>query len=337
MSEAPTPLTRLPRDSAGSLDLDGGTGGITAMCSCGEFLEVYKQDVTFRIKTPETIDPGRTNPHAPFVAAVADTVGSSSPAVARVLLQGRDIVEAVIFERQVDKAGVVQALHSCKEAIVACEKVALRVGVSVDAIIEEIRTGGVKRDRGGALNPFPQVIDLDSDTTAFLINAKRAIQLICRLPATILGVPPKDSNFDHLANTLEASVGKDAAVTHFVRKNAPAVRYLIELRNWQEHPNAKRTVVANFSVAPDGSLTPPTWHVTGEAPQPVRDEMFAGVDFLVDIAEAMLIHLVMHAADKRIPFIIVQVDPAHADPALPMRYRLSIDPSRLTLGQGTSN
>ena len=62
---------RLPRDAAGSLELAGGTGGITAMCSCDEFLEVYKEDMTFRVKSPESVDPGRTNPNAPFVAAVA--------------------------------------------------------------------------------------------------------------------------------------------------------------------------------------------------------------------------------------------------------------------------
>ena len=87
---APRPAgeNRLPRDAAGHLELNEGTGGIIAMCSCDGFLEVYKQDVTYRIQTPETIDPDRTNPHTRFVAAVADRVGSSNPIVARVLLQG---------------------------------------------------------------------------------------------------------------------------------------------------------------------------------------------------------------------------------------------------------
>src|SRR5712692_5775154 len=103
MADAPNAMnSKFPRDFAGILDLRDGTGGITAMCSCGEFLEVYKQDRTFRIKTPESIDPDRTNPNAPFVAAVSDTVGSSSPAIARVLRQGRDIIEAVVFAREVN-------------------------------------------------------------------------------------------------------------------------------------------------------------------------------------------------------------------------------------------
>jgi hypothetical protein len=65
MTEQDVPTKKhLPRDSAGSLELQGGTGG---------------QDVTFRVRTPESIDARRTNPNAPFVAAMSDSVGSSSP------------------------------------------------------------------------------------------------------------------------------------------------------------------------------------------------------------------------------------------------------------------
>jgi hypothetical protein len=157
VADTESPKKRLPRDAAGSFELEGGTGGITAMCSCREFLEVYKEDVTFRIRTPESIDPDRTNPNAGFVAAMTDTVGSASLAVARILLQGCEIFEAAALTRTVDKSAVIQALHSCKEAVVVCEKVAARVVDRVDAIVAEVKAGGLKRDsRGRALNPFPQ-------------------------------------------------------------------------------------------------------------------------------------------------------------------------------------
>jgi hypothetical protein len=54
----------LPRHAAGSFELLGGTGGITGMCSCGEFLEMYKVDKTYRVQSPEGIDPKQTNPNA---------------------------------------------------------------------------------------------------------------------------------------------------------------------------------------------------------------------------------------------------------------------------------
>lgn len=327
----------LPRDSAGSLELQGGTGGITAICSCAEFLEVYKEDVTFRVRTPESIDPGRTNPNAPFVAAMSDSVGSSSPAVARILLQGRDILDAASLEPRVDKPAVVQALHSCKEAVVICEKVAARVAGRVDAIVGEIQASGVKRDsRGRALNPFPQVPDLDSDVSTFLIHAKRAIYDICRLPSMFLPVPAKDNNFDDLGKTLERAIGAGAPITGFVQRSASVVRYLIELRNWQEHPGAKRTVVENFAVTPDDKISPPTWYVSGETPSPVGTDMRAATQFLVEIAEGILIHLVMHTIDKRFPFIIEEDEPARVDPKKPIKYRLSVDVSKLKTGAGPS-
>lgn len=321
---------KLPRDSGGSLELHGGTGDITAMCSCGGFLEVYKEDTTFRIKSPESIDPDRTNPNAPFVAAVSDNVGSSSQAVARVLLQGRDILETAILQQSVDKPSVVQALHACKESLVACEKVAERVASQVDRIIKEIQTSGIKRDsHGGALNPFPQVQDLESEATSFLIHARRAIQQICRVPSMFLPIPAKDTNFDALGKTLVAIIGAQAPVTDFVQANAPSVRYLIELRNYQEHPDAKRTVISNFAVTPDGSISEPMWHVSDQTPRPLGKEMVAAAEFLVDMAEALLIHLVMHTVDKRFPFIIEEIDTAQMNLKMPIKYRLSLDASKL--------
>src|SRR5260370_41719673 len=100
------PKKRLPRDAAGSLELQGGTGGITAMCSCREFLEVNKEDGTFRVRTPESIDPARTNPNAGFVAAMTETVGSARPAGARILRHGCEILEAPDLTRAVEKAAL---------------------------------------------------------------------------------------------------------------------------------------------------------------------------------------------------------------------------------------
>jgi hypothetical protein len=320
----------LPRDMAGSFDLHGGTGGITAMCSCGKFLEIYKEDMTFRVKTPESIDPDRTNPNAPFVTAVSNNVGSSSPAVARILIQGRDILQAAILNEKIDKAKTIQALHACKEALVVCEKMAAHITSQVDTIVGNIQTSGIKHEKlGRAINPLPQVSDLESDATAFLIHVKRSIQAICRLPSMFLLVPPKDNNFYDLGKRLTAAIGDQAPVTRFVLDNASGVRYLIDLRNYQEHPDAKHTVIDNFAVMPDGTISVPMWYVSGETPRPIREEMPAATEFLVQMAEAMLIHLVMHSVDRRFSFIIQEIDSAQINPKMPIKYRLSIDLSKL--------
>jgi hypothetical protein len=320
-----------PRDSRGSIELKEGTGAPTAMCSCGEFLEIYKEDVTFRLQSPEAIDPDRTNPNAPFVAAVADSVGSSSPVVARVFIQGYEIIQSAVFRQTIDKAAVVQLLHEAKESLVVCQKVAQRIGSHVDRIIGDFRAHGVARDSGGrALNPFPQVPELDTEATMFLIHAKRAIQKICRLPSLFLPVKRKDSNFDKLLQTLLKTADTSIHLTDFVRNKAAGVRAIIDLRNYQEHPDEeRRTVIKNFTVTPDGSIAPPLWNISGETPSPVRDEMLAVVDFLVQVAETMLIYLVMGAVEKRIPFVIQKVD--KPDPRKPIRFRLSVDVTKMRI------
>lgn len=339
MPDSKRPLDKsAPRYAAGKMEVKGGTGGITAMCPCGEFLEIYKEDTTFRVRAPESVDPEETNPNAPWVASISDSVGSASPVVARVLLQGAEILKGAMFDGDVDKDAVVQLLHSCKESLVVCEKVAKRVASRVDAIIEEIKSSGIPRDNyGRGLNPFPQVPELEPDTAVFLIHAKRSIQQICRLPVAFLPIQAKDNNFDDLAKTLAKSVGDSAPVAGFVRDNAPGVRYLIDLRNFQEHPKNKKTVIDNFRVMPDGSIRVPMWHVSEQQPHPIREEMLAAVDFLIQMTEGMLIHLVMGKATKNIPFIIEEIDDAKVDPKNPIKYRLSIDIGRLKFPRPASN
>lgn len=78
MNDIPHIKKKLPRHGPGSMELKEGTGPITTMCSCGKFLEIYKQDMTFRVQTPESIDPHETNPNAPWVASPVANVGSSN-------------------------------------------------------------------------------------------------------------------------------------------------------------------------------------------------------------------------------------------------------------------
>jgi hypothetical protein len=185
----------LPRHAAGSVELKEGTGPVTTTCTCGNFLEIYKVDKTFRIKTPETIDPAETNPNCPWIVSPVSNVGSANPIVARVLLQGREIMEAAMLEGDVDKEMVVKKLHACKEVLVTCENVAQKVATHISRIVDEINAKGISKDKGGrALNPFPQVPNLEADCATFLVQANRTIRLICELPSLFLSLERADSN-----------------------------------------------------------------------------------------------------------------------------------------------
>ena len=321
----------LPRHAAGSFELKEGTGAITAMCTCGDFLEIYKIDKTFRVRSPESIDPEETNPNAMWIASPISDAGSSNKVVARILLQSSEMLNSAAFSKDIDKETIIMCMHSCKELLLACENIFKNVSCDIDRIIEGIGSKGVGRDNlGRALNPFPQVKDLDSQCGTFLVFANRVIKQICELPSLFLALDRIDSNFDHLGKRLEKSIGADSPATEFVKKNANGVRYIIDLRNFHEHPKEKRTSIMNFSLPPDSSIQLPMWCITGHPPRPIQEEMFAIVDFLMQMAEAMFIHLVMRSITSGFPFVIEMVPDEEIDLKAPIKYRLTLDASRLT-------
>jgi hypothetical protein len=62
--------------------------------------------------------------------------------------------------------------------------------------------------------------------------------------------------------------------------------------------------------------------------------MRAAAAFLVEMAEAILMLLVMHTIDKRFPFIIQAYEEAEINPKMPIKYRLGADLSKLKTGGG---
>ena len=333
MSDVPRIKKNLPRHAAGSMELKEGTGPITTMCSCGAFLEIYKRDKTFLVQTPESIDPEETNPNAPWVASPVADVGSSNLIIARVLLQARQMLDGAMIEGPFDKDAAISKLHACKESLLACEKVANRIAQNIDEIVKQITEYGIARDnRGRGLNPFPKARDLELDCGALLIQANRCIKLICELPTLFVALDRTDSNFDHLSKRLSEALGDESPVTTFVRDNANGVRYLVDLRNFHEHPKQVKTVIENFRVLPDGQIQAPVWYLQGEGqvePHPIKEEALGTVDFLRELAEIMFIHLLMQRVSTKFPFFIEQVPDEKIAPDLPVRYKLSIDLARL--------
>ncbi|MHB1195107.1 MAG: hypothetical protein ACYC6F_18950 [Longimicrobiales bacterium] len=263
---------------------------------------------------------------------MSERIGCSSPIIARVLLQGRDILATAFLPKSIDKDQVVQCLHEIKEAVVACHKAAQVVVDHVDRISEALRAEGVERDRTGRAVPsLPQVPDLDALCTQYLISAKRAIKAICRLPSFFASLERADSNFDHLGQRLANILEDGDPLLNFVRSNAGDLRYLIRLRNAQEHPSQEgRLEIHNFRVMADETLSAPSWSVTGQPSAGIALEMPAGVERLVAIAEGLLIYLVDWRMESSLPFVLEHVAQEHLDPKKPIRYRLTLDPSAIT-------
>lgn len=308
------------------------------MLSLGDVLEIYKTDHTFHIRSPESVDPDETNPEAPWVTTTTGEVGSSNLSIARVLLQANEMLKAAVPTGPFDSLAVLKLLHACKEELVTCELLTAPIISSVDATMSHIADQGIPRDNGGrGFNPFPQVSGLDRSCAAFLVHINRAIKLLCELPTHFLSLERKDSNFDALARRLSEALGAEAPLTRLVSDHAAAVRHLIELRNFHEHPTTKRTVIRNFHVLPDSTVHAPTWFIEGDVgaqPGAIALEMEAAISLVRDLTEYCFIHLLFVRLDSGVPYYLQEVP--DIDPHLPIRYRVSIDLAALQSRQKAS-
>ena len=312
----------MPRDAGGSIEIEEGTGPIRAMITTGELLEVYKSDKTFRVTTPETIDPERTNPNAPFVVTATQDVGTSNPIVARVLLQGDQMLNFTLMS-QGERDAVRKQLHQCKELLVRCEICANRLHSKVKAVEDGLKQRGIPVKGGRVLNPFPQVDDLETDCSSFLVDVNRAIRSISGLPPLFVHLEKSDNNFDHLCERLTKKIGADEILTKFVKTTAPSIRRFVDMRNYFEHPKRRKTIVKNFHLLPNGQVSPPIWHLSDEDNVVlIADDMSAAIDFLTRVSEEMLIHLVVYYGRKHSKFAVQQIPENQIDRDFPVKYKM---------------
>lgn len=320
-----------PRFQAGSMSLPEGAGNITAMFSCADLFEIYTETETYRVKSPEMVDPEATNPNALWVSSKSSDFGSSSLIVARVLLQGCDMVNSVGTEK---KDLVLRQLHTCKEALLACEKVRLRVTESAESIVSDLSQNGVNLERGRHVKDLPQVPNLEDDASSFLINIKRAVVSNCYLAGYVLSLPKKDSNLEYLKKSVN-KLGEER-YTHLIEAMdafIPGTKHLIELRNFQEHPGDKVTYIENFTVTPENEIGYPVWYVEGNEPESIIASMKSAIEFVVKFSETMLVHFLLAATKSKVPYYVEEIPDKDIDPKKPIKYRLSIDISEISFGR----
>lgn len=300
-------------------------GGVTAFVSAGDVLWVYQPDHSYRMRSPNAIDPERKNPKMRWAIEQALPYGSREETVARLVIGASDMLHAVPTAPQVNREQVCCLLVSLCSDVMAAKRACEELSSKVDAIEVRMREPHGGQGRAAFL---PQVAGLEQDATAFLIPARRSIKTLCSLTALFLGHADEDNNFQHLANRLERNGLGGTPLVDYLRQCQDAVRTLVSLRNGQEHPGPReRTVIENVRLMPDDSVRLPTWRVEGAAPVPpasVVEDMRDIAAFLVRVGEALFIHLMRQQADPRVPTHLIEIPADHRDPERPVRYRLEI-------------
>ena len=319
-------IARRPRDAAGKMELQGGTGPIKHMISFGDFMEVYKVDKTFRVRTPNSVDPSNTDANAPWIVQDTADTGCAHPIVARVVIQSRSFLREMMISRQIDVDAAMTVLHAAKEGLLSCEAAVRRLHSAVRSVVESVEARGLYWSKDArAINPFPHVQDLEAYSGDILVKANRQVRTICELAGCFVNLERRHSNFDHLFKELEAKLGPDAPLTVMVGECSQFVRHVAELRNFEEHKGDVRTVIHNFALgpAPDYALIAPSWEVVGKPEHPREDicrDSERMVGRLLELTEWTVIHGMMQWRNPRFGHYVAEVADERMDGECPIRY-----------------
>ncbi len=309
-----------PRYRAGHGDLIGGTGGITQMCSAGDFLEVYKVDKTFRIYTPEALDPKETDPNMPWMSKPVADVGSSNRIVARVFIQSHEAVKNTPLKGSINKDDILRCMHRCKELLLICDDKYISVSKEVERICEMIRKSELQKD-GRHYVGFPQVQRLEENCAMFLSNAKLVIQTLAELINVFYRTTFDGPRFDKIIIWAKRELKHNKGFIQYLEQNKLGLKSIVDLRNAQEHPKRQRKlIVENFVLQPGNKITPPLWCISGEKPALIHHEMKAIIDFLVAISEGVLLNCVMDNIESSFPFTVREVADNALDSQCPIKY-----------------
>lgn len=329
MSPTPSdfPKKRLPRDGAGSFDLPSETGAIKKMLGLHDFMEIYTVGATYRVKSPDSLDPSRTVPDMPWSQSLHSSVGASNPIVARIVIQLADALGNWPL-RNGKPDDVKHHLHACKEDALICEAAYNRLKGPYDKAVARINERKINIKRG--IIECPSIPTLRDEATAFLTSMKRAMQSVGEVFNQFYvpdGKRPKvsNANFDFALTRLENSQPVNQNFIDYLRRMIPFIKRFVDLRNGLEHSaSGAPTVINDFRITPKG-ITPPSWSRPGlQEEGAVVGEMGDSLEILVELCEHVFFFGLLDniAPNFRIGFEVEPVPDTEIDPECPIRYRL---------------
>ncbi len=235
---------------------------ITDMVSRGGYLAIFKPHGIFKMETPESLDPHRTQESAPFVLSQVRRQGSANPIVARTFLQAKALFETTIVTEDVNKSAALDALYDAMFMLLDCREIFVELnGDFLDKaklILEDITQ--LKSQR--ILTNVPQIEKLEERAKSFLLNNKRVLDRYTDMFNALLGsrIPP--GYFHRALDWCVKSFGAEDNMVQFLTSDQPWIRRLIAMRIAIEHQDSEmKLTVRNIGISADRKIIPPTWHL----------------------------------------------------------------------------
>jgi len=253
--------------------------------------------------------------------------GTSTPAVARTMLQGSEIVE---FIKGTDKQRqeAVSVMAELMKKLLRCVEIHEQIAkAEVDARSGLSDGSLVIQTQHNVFRP-PSIPDLDNKAESFLQAAKLAIAQATRLTEPFYG-----QDFGHQLNKMEkwatTNYGKENPLVQFAQGWQPWVKEILLMRDAVDHPKKGlhgRLHVRNFFVDDSQgqlNLFAPQWWLEGGPMQFISDNMGRIIEGVIQLHEHLLI-VIFNDLKKSFPFVIYEIPIGERNPSCPIRLKVGL-------------
>lgn len=253
--------------------------------------------------------------------------GTSTPAVARTLLQGSDILK-FFSATDAQREAAESALHELQRHLVRCVEIRDRIAAEINTGRERVAKSGFEFQSNRRAVSLPGVGDLQSNAESFLQSAKLAIRETARLIEPFYKAR-HDHRFQKFVAWAEKQFGKEDIFSQVIRKWEPWVRLIVDMRNAVDHPADQpggKLLTQNFRLSGTHEkplLVDPTWGLSGNPESPILQDMDSMIEGIIELGEDILIGLFYKLKDD-FPLVICEIPVDQRDPSCPFRLRVTL-------------
>jgi len=312
------------RYNAFSVNLGGDGGEIKLLCPVDKCLEVYSTKSIYQVYTPESLDPKETNPDMPAMTKKISEIGTSNWIVTRIMVQNYQIIDSHGFLSQERKMLFATHLRDIMNTMLSCSNVCNAISDRVSEVEKQVISNGIQ-SKGNVFTEFPTIDGLEEKITLFLTKAKQAIQRIIDIfnifyESTIPSTNPRIDELVKWSNKNCIATYVIDTLKHF----EPIAKYIVDLRNRQEHPKEKYTLeFSDFTILPNGEISAPLWGME-VAKHSIHKEMNVLIKEFVVFVERLVINIVL-SKEKKGPLFelrVFQIPEDQMDLDCPIKYRV---------------
>lgn len=235
---------------------DEAEGGVSSMVTLDDAMLVITRKGVHKVRTPDSLDPTRTNPNLTITKQKDLSYGSDSPIIGRTVQQADVLLGKGLHHfKTVDSSVAMSIAFEFAKEIIALQEL-------TDEYIKE--ESEINSSFKGHLDPdnalsIPSIPKVEQRVQQFILNTDLASKNIMNLAKQFYPDLENDKwNFKLLEKVKNERGDSDQATIFFEGLNL-FVHQLRNLRNAISHkkPN-DRIIVENYRQLPSGMIVPPT-------------------------------------------------------------------------------